>query len=888
MPAPKRLFRFPWRSRAAIAADVDAELSFHLDERMAELVRQGMTPEAARRRAGEEFGDIEYTRQYCRDMDTTTERELRMADRLAAWNQDLRYAWRTLRRSPGFTVIAVVTLALAIGVNTAIFSVARAVLLRPLAYGHPEHLVGIFTYPLDRPTNRYDLSAPDLVDYRTSQHSLTEIAVYSFQTPTTWRPAQGDPEIVRARSVSPNMFSLLEVPALLGRGFVDGDELPSAPRTVVISWGFWQRVFGGDPKVLEKSITLSDQPYQVVGVMPKGFSVRDQEEMWLPLDIREDLANPDVTRKQHVYGALARLKPGVTVDAARNDVMTIARRLQQQYPASNGNYLATLDPLQEFRTGRLREPILLLLAAAGAVLLIACANLANLTLSRTVNRQTEIAVRAALGAGRGRIARQLLTESLVLAFAGGGLGLLLAIVGVRGLLALNPNALPPGIEVGIDLQVLAFSALLSLATGVLFGLLPALSAGRSDLQSTLKSQSRGGTVRGSDRARRGLVVGQVALAVILLVGAGLLIRSFRDLNSLELGFVPERLLTAQLRVDGSRYDSAPPVNRFFDDVIERLRQAPGIEMVGASMAAPMQGLMSSGIVVEGVESDPNVVQDIGYNLVRGDYFKVLGVPLIAGRGFDASDALPGARTGLVNQAAAKAYFGSNDPVGRRIRIGPNAQAPWITVIGVVGDMRDESLDMPAKPRFYDVGARNTWWRSFTVIVRTRGDAATAMPAIREAVRAADPTLAVRNIATQEEIIGESLAARRFSLGLATAFAALALILAAVGIYGVLAYSVSARTREFGVRLALGASPQSVLRMVLSEGLGWSLLGLGIGVAAALAGGKIIAGMLYGVTTTDTVTYLSVAVGLVIVVVIACLVPAVRATRVDPLASMRAE
>jgi predicted permease len=888
MPAPKRLFRFPWRSRDAIAADVDAELAFHLDERVADLVRQGAAPEEARRQAQDEFGDIEYTRKYCRDMDTTTERELRMADRLAAWSQDLRYAWRTLWRSPGFTVVALLTLALAIGANTAIFSVARAVLLRPLAYGQPERLVGVFTYPLERPTSRYDLSAPDLVDYRASQRSFTDIAVYSWQTPTTWRPVQGDPEIVRARAVSPNMFPLLQVPALLGRGLADGDELPSAPKTVVISWGFWQRVFGGDPGVLEKNLVLSDQPYRIVGVMPRGFSVRDQEDMWLPLDISDDLANPSVTRKQHVYGALARLKDGVTIEAARGDVMAIAKRLQQEYPASNGNTLAVVDPLQEARTGRLREPILLLLAAASAVLLIACANLANLTLSRTVNRQTEIAVRAALGAGRGRIARQLLTESLVLAIGGGALGLLLAVVGVRGLLALNPEALPRTIEVGMDLQALLFSALLSLATGVLFGLLPALSAGRADLQSSLKSQSRGGTLRGSDRARRGLVVAQVALAVILLVGAGLLTRSFRDLNRLELGFIPEKLLTAQLRVDGARYDSAPAVNRFFDDVIERLQQTPGIEMVGASMAAPMQGLMNSGVVVEGIEADGNKIQDIGYNLVRGDYFKTLGLPIVAGRGFDASDIVPGAHTGMVNQAAVKAYFGGTDPVGRRIRIGPNPQAPWITVIGVVGDMRDESLDTPARPRFYDVGARNTWWRSFTVMVRTRGDASTAMPAIREAVRAADPTLAVRNIATQEEIIGDSLAARRFSLGLAAAFAALALVLAAVGIYGVLAYSVSARTREFGVRLALGASPRSVLRMVLSEGLSWSLLGLAIGVAAALAGGKVISGMLYGVTATDTTTYVSVAIGLVIVVVLACLVPAFRATRVDPLASMRAE
>lgn len=886
--SPKPLFRFPWRSRATIAADVDAELAFHLEERTAELVRHGVELAEARRRAEQEFGDLEFTRRYCRDVDTHTERELRMTDRLDAARQDLGYAVRTLRRNPGFTLVALLTLALAIGANSAIFSVARAVLLRPLPYGAPEQLVGFFTYPLDNPSRRYDLSAPDLVDYREGQRSLTDIAAYAFHTATTWRPAQGDPEIVKARSVSPNMFPLLQVSPLLGRTFTPGEEDPGAARSVVISWGFWQRALGGDPRVLGTSITLSDQPHQVIGIMPRGFAVRDQEDLWLPLDIREDLGNPAVTRKQHVYGAIARLRDSVSLEAARNDMLGIAKRLQQAYTESNAQYLATVDPLRESRSGRLKAPILLLLGAAVAVLLIACANLANLTLSRTVGRQTEIAVRAALGAGRGRIARQLLTESLVLAVGGGVLGVILAAVAVRTLLALNPDALPPLIQVNIDNQVLLFSGIISLATGVLFGILPAFAAGRADLQSTLKSQGRGGTSRGSDRARRVLVVAQVALAVVLLVGSGLLIRSFRDLRQASLGFTPERLITAELRVDGPRYDSASAVNQFYDVVLERLAASPGVELVAASMGAPMQGTMSSGITVEGVESDPNVVQEIGYNMVRGDYFKVLGVPLIEGRVFDASDTPDSVRTSLVNQAAVKAYFGGRNPIGQRIRIGPNAKAPWSTVIGVVGDMRDESLDIPAKPRFYDNARKNTWWRSFTVVVRARGEPTDAIPLIRDAVRAADPSLAVRNIATMEAMIGESLAARRFSLGLATAFAVLALILAAVGIYGVLAYSVSARTREFGVRLALGASPASVLQQVLREGVAWSLLGLVIGVAAALAGGRLLAGMLYGVAASDPLTYAVVAAGLMLVVVGACVVPALRATRVDPLTSMRAD
>lgn len=887
MPAPGRLFRFPWRSRDAIAADVDAELAFHLEERARDLTRQGIAPEVARRQAADEFGDMDFTRRYCRELDARTERELRMTDHLSAWSQDLKYAWRTLRRSPGFTLISLLTLALAIGANTAIFSVTRAVLLRPLSYGDPGALVGFFTYPLDRPDARYDLSAPDLVDYSAAQRSLTGIAVYSFHTPTTWRPRTGDPEIVAAREVSANMFELLKVQPLQGRTFEPGEGTAGGANTVVLSWGFWQRALGGDPAAVGSSITLSDRPHEIVGIMPPGFAVRNREDVWLPLDYSGDLVNPGVTRKQHVYGALARLQEGVTLEAARNDVLAIARRLQQEFPASNGQVLATLEPLHEVRVGKLQQPILLLLAAAVAVLLIACANFANLTLSRTIGRRTEIAVRAALGAGRSRLARQLLTESVLLAVGGGIAGVALAAAGVRTLLALNPEALPPLFQVGIDGQVLGFSLLLSVVTGVLFGLLPAIDAGRADLHSSLKNQSRGGTARGSERARRVLVVAQVALAVVLLIGAGLLIRSFRDLNRLDLGFAPERVLTAALRVDGPRYDSAAAVNQFYDGILTELARTPGVEAVGATMSLPMQGTMGSGIVVEGDPPDSKG-QEIGYTMVRGDYFRTLGIPIVEGRQFDASDTPGGPLTALVNRAAVRAYFKGESPIGRRVRIGPNSSAPWVTIIGVVGDIRDESPETPARPRHYDNARRNTWWHSLSVVVRTSGEQGAAMTAIRRAVRNADPALAVRNVATMEQVIGESLAARRFSLGLAAAFAGLALLLAAVGIYGVLAYSVTARTREFGVRLALGAAPRSVLQLVLREGLTWSLLGLAIGIGAALVGGRILSGMLYGVTATDATTYLTVAIGLVLVVVLACLIPALRATRVDPLTSMRAE
>jgi predicted permease len=847
-----------------------------------------MTTGSAVARAREEFGDIEFTRQYCREIDQRTERGIRMTDRLAAWRQDASYAWRTLRRSPGFALISILTLALAIGANTAIFSVARAVLLRPLPYGDPGALVGFFTVPSQNPDSRYDLSGPDLVDYRTRQHSLTAIAGWSYRMATTWRPRSGDPQIVNAMPVTANMFDVLQVKALRGRTLIEGDDAPGARSTVVLGYRFWQRELGGDPAVIGTSLVLYDEPHEIVGIMPGGFALRGREDMWVPLDVTTELANPTVTRKQHVFGGIARLKPGVTLEAGRSDVLAVSRQLQSEYPEADGQYQATLEPLHQRMAAGLQRPVLLLLAAAMAVLLIACANLANLTLSRTIGRRTEIAVRAALGAGRARIARQLLTESVLLALIGGLVGVAIAEVATRAILALNPETLPPLFSVGTDGPVLGFCLLLSLATGVLFGLLPALDAGKADLQTSLRSQGRGGTARGSERARRGLVVAQVGLAVVLLVGAGLLIRSFRDLTRVDLGFDPDHVLTAQLRIDGPKYDSAEAVNRFYDGVIEEVANTPGVEAVGATMHVPMQGGENSSIYVEGSTMDPEHPPGIAYTMVRGEYFKTMRIPIVKGRGFDASDVPGGAPTGLINQAAERAFFPGGDAVGRRIRIGPNSKAALVTIIGVVADIRDQSLDTPATPSYYDNARRNTWWGSLSLVVRTTANPESAIPAVRLAVKNADPALAVRGFEPMVDVIGTSLAARRFALALATAFAALALTLAAVGIYGVLAYSVTARTREFGVRLALGASPRSVLTLVLREGLGWSLLGLGLGVTAALAGGRLLAGMLYGVTSGDAVTYLIVASGLVVVVVVACAVPALRATRVDPLTSIRAE
>jgi predicted permease len=500
-----------------------------------------------------------------------------------------------------------------------------------------------------------------------------------------------------------------------------------------------------------------------------------------------------------------------------------------------------------------------------------------------------MSVRAALGGGRGRLVRQLLTESVVLAVAGGAIGVVLAVAGVRLLLALNPDTLPAMFAVGIDARVLLFCVALSIGTGVLFGLVPAIDAARADLGGSLRDGGRGASGgRHGERVRRTLVIAQIGLAVTLLVGAGLLIESFGALTRVRLGFEPEGVLTAQLNIGGERYASAEAVNRFYDRVLGETARATGVVAVGAAIAAPTLGRATSTIGVEGEPFDAASPPEVGYIIIRGDYFDAMGIPLLAGRAFDATDTPDGPKTVILNEAAARRFFPAGEAVGRRIHLGPDQSGPWITIVGIAGDIRDEALDIEAKPSAYVNHRQETWFRSLSVVVRTSGEPMTAAPALRRAVRDADPTLAVRAVRTLDDVLGSSLAPRRFALGLASCFAVVALLLAAIGIYGVLAYTVTQRTREFGVRLALGATPRGILTGVVRQGLVWSLPGLALGLAGALAGVRLIAGMLYGITPLDPRTWLFVTAGMLLVVCVACLVPAARATRVDPLASMRAE
>jgi predicted permease len=882
-------FRFPWRSRRQIAAEIDAELAFHLAMRVAEHEQQGLAHKDAVARASAEFGDVEFTRAYCRRQDEAGERIMRWSDRLEGVWYDVRHAARSLRRTPAFAGTAIFTITLVLGVNTAVFSAAHAVLLRPLPYGHPDALVAVEIKSVGGYfVGTEGLSPPDYQDYHAQQRTFTDIAAYTDGT-ETWLPAHGDPEVIHVARVTANMFNVLAATPRLGRGLIPGDAAAGAPDVAVISSRLFDHALGGDASRLGEQLTIDGRATRVVGVMGPDFTLGRRADLWRPLDLRSDLGDPGRTRKQHWLSAIGRLRGGATIDAAGHDLALIGARLAATYPDADSNRFAIPVPLRTWMVGSTGSGLTLLQGAALLVLLIACANLANLTLSRALDRRGDVAIRAALGSGRGRLIRQLLIESLLLALVGGMLGTAVAYGATRWILGLNVNALPAPYPIAVDGTALTFCALLALGTGLLSGLAPAFAVARLDLQQTLREGGRGNSGgRVVERARRALVVAQIALAAMLLVGAGLLVRSFQALDAVKLGFAPDHVLTAQLTVGGVRYDSAAAVNRFYDQALGELARTPGVVAVGAADALPTQGSSGASMRIEGQVNDEANLPNMAYIAVRGDYFQALRVPLLAGRLFTASDNDSGAaNVAVINETALHQYF-PNGAIGKRIHIGPVATGPAITIVGVVADVHAEGAGYPVLPALFPDHRQQAWETSLSIAIRTRGDPETMTPALRRAVRTADPTVAVHDIATLETVTRASLASRRFALALVTSFAGLALVLATVGIYGVLAYLVAGRRREFGVRLALGATRASVVTLVLRQGLIWTATGLALGLAAAAAERKLLATSLYGISAGDPVTWIGVVVTLLAVVTAACLIPAMRATRVDPVVAMRAD
>ena len=802
--------------------------------------------------------------------------------------QDLRYGIRTLLRNPGFCAVAVLALALGIGPNSAIFTMVNAVLLKPLPMAEPDRVVMIWGTMLKSGFDQLPASGADYLDWKRQATSFDQMAA-AFAIPEYGLNVSGagEPERVPAALASREFLPALGIKPIAGRGFLPEEDRPGAHPAVLISNAYWQRRFHSDPAAIGRSLTVDGTPRTIVGVVPHELGEMIAADLWLPTAI--DPINPD--RSNHMYGVVGRLKPGISAAAARAEMALIAQRLERAYPATNTGWGITLSPLAEMFTGRIRPVLLILLGAVGLLLLIACANLADLLLARAATREKEIAVRGALGAGRLRIVRQLLTESLVLATAGGALGLLLGVWSVRVLRSVVPDMFPLLQHMTVDAPVLAFTLGLSMVTGLLFGLAPAWRSSRTDLNTTLKEAAgRSESAGGSHRIRGVLLASQVALATLLSISAGLLLRSFERVAAVDPGVRVSHMLTMNLSLPDIKYDTPVKRANFYQNLTDRLRTVPGVHSAGAVLFLPLRVSMLSfrigvnGFQIEGRPAAPQGQEPTAdYRMATPDYFPAMGIALRQGRLFDQHDDLDAKRVALVNEAMVRRHFPQENPLGRRI---VTAGAPH-EIVGVVADAKLYGLDSPVEPAIYTPHRQHPSG-SMGVVVETEGDPAALAGAVRQEIRRLDPEQPVSDLRTMDKVLSDSLMLRRVSMLLLAVFAALALTLASVGIYGLTAYSVSRRTHEIGLRVALGASQAQILRMVVVRGLTTSLIGAGIGLAAAFQLTRMLSGMLYGVTATDPLVFAGVPLLLIGVSVAASYVPARKATRIDPLLALRYE
>jgi predicted permease len=869
-----------------LRADLDDELGFYFDMRTRELVEQGMREADARREATREFGDLEYTKRYCLTEDAMSTRAEQRTDLAAELQQDVAHSWRVLRRAPGFTAVALITIALGVGANTAIFSVVNGLLLRELPYDDAGQLTRIWGTNQESGATRSQIAAGDFIDLRARQHSFAAVGAFAWGGGTYIGPH--DPVQLAGARVDANVFRILGVRPMLGRTFAPGDDSAGVAPTVLLGYGAWRRVFGGDSAIVGKTINLSGRTRTVIGVLPPAFffPTMSEAEIFTPLDLTPILRDVNRIRKFRYLAAVGRLRPGVTGDRADAELREIMRQLEREHPESNLGKSVNVVGMRTAVVGDTRPALLVLFGASLLVLLIACANVAGMLLSRAVSRRHELAVRAALGAGRRRLVRQMMTESLVLALCGGVVGLALAVWGTRALVASAADRLPAASQVVVDGTVLVTAMLVTLACGVVFGLVPAIAASRG-VHLALKDAGRGSSSGvGRHRLRTALVTGQLALAVVLLVGAGLLMRSLVRLQQADLGYSIDSALTFEIGLVGARYEKAEAQDAFFDALYERLGALPGVVAVGGSGNIPMRGGASASLAIDGRPQPEGKLPEVGYQPVSDNLFKAMGVPLKRGRTFGPGDRNDGPRVVMLSESLARAFWPNGDPIGARVRLGPNPDDPWNTVIGVVGDVRMGAAG-DSRPTAY-VSARQDHWGGMAIVVRTTVDPMSLLSAVRREVRALDPTIPVAEAHSMKQVQSMVLADRRLPMQLMTVFAFVALVLAAVGVYGVMAYSVAARTREIGVRVALGARPSDVFGMVVRQGMGAAAVGLTAGLLGAAALGRVLTSLLYGVRPTDAVTFGGVAAILLAVVLAACLIPARRAVRVDPLDALRSE
>jgi putative ABC transport system permease protein len=805
--------------------------------------------------------------------------------------QDVRYGLRAMRANVGFTAVAVVALALGVGANTAIFSVVNAVLLRPLQYPNAARIVAI--QELNETGRRVQTTPANFLDWRAQNTVFEHLAAIYARTANL--AAGEEAERIDLAMTSADFFEVFGVRPAAGRFFRAEEERAGHDPVVVIGSNLWRRRFGADPGIVGQSITLDGRAYTVVGVAPDGFRYPDRTEAWVPPFARvptpSEQMNPESVRGFGFLSAVALLKPGATLERARVEMEAVTSRLRQQYPDSNNKRFNRVVTLHEHLVGESSRALLLLLGAVALVLLIACANVANLLLARAAGRQKEMAVRVALGATRLRLVRQLLVESVLLALLGGAAGLLLGWWGVDLLKGLLPSEFPRLADIGVDPRVLGFTLLVSCATGVAFGLAPALQFTKPDLHSFLKESARGSTggARGG-RLRGLLIVSEVALSLVLLVGAGLLFRSFMRLQSVELGFRPQRVLTFRLTPSGTNFREDAQFSNFYRDAAERVKAIPGVEAVGVINTLPLSKGPTTGFRVEGGPAlRPDQMPSVNYRSVSPGYFDAVGVAVVKGRVPDERDT-PGAPLVLaVNQSLARRDFPGEDPVGKRISYGVNAQRQpiWFQIVGVVADVRNLELGTEPSPEIYTSYQQDPF-AGMSYVVRSSVEPESLVPAVREAVRGVDRAQPVADVRTLEQLVGEAASAPRFNSMLLGLFACMALLLAAAGIYGVMSYAVTQRTHEIGIRIALGAQGRDVLRFVVGQGMTLALAGVGLGLVAALALTRVMSSLLYGVSATDPLTFAGVALLLTLVALLASYVPARRATKVDPMIALRYE